>query len=442
MFDYSEAASSVAWSLKLDLMKSWIEAEWVPRFPQKTLLTFRTTSTVVRDDVVERFSPEFALPGGYFFVHYKMEPCAVIPQINDYNNDGAITHRTGAFVYEFANPESGETVQALAISAHYKDDGWSPITLVCLEQDMLPLWAAFAKECNRLGNSFQSTKEVMVIGGRSDSFQPINTWDDVILPAELKLEIQEDVQSFFAKGVDVYKRLSLKPFRKLLLAGVPGTGKTMICSALSKWALDQGHLVIYVSSAEKSQRDRYGSGFTNIQDALGIAANSSHPTLILLEEIDAYLREGEKALVLNVLDGSESEINERGTLLVATTNYPEKIDERVLKRPGRLDRIFIIPETRGLDDAEQMLRRYLGGMWRDEHSAIVPELVGYPGAFIREVAIYALTQVAYDDLDVLPLETLEKSFKGLKSQIDAREDFLSRRREFGFSRLGNGNHGW
>jgi SpoVK/Ycf46/Vps4 family AAA+-type ATPase len=132
-------------------------------------------------------------------------------------------------------------------------------------------------------------------------------------------------------------------------------------------------------------------------------------------------------MVLNVLDGSESSNNDKGTLLIATTNYPEAIDERVLKRPGRLDRIFIIPETRTEADAETMLKRYLGAVWDESHRTIVPELIGYPGAFIREVAIYALTQMAYDDLTELPFEMLDKSFRGLKEQIEARDDFLNKR---------------
>jgi SpoVK/Ycf46/Vps4 family AAA+-type ATPase len=185
--------------------------------------------------------------------------------------------------------------------------------------------------------------------------------------------------------------------------------------------------VIYISSA-----DREGATFEKIEQALDVAANSSQPTIILLEEIDAYLqKKEEKSLVLNVLDGAESAINDEGTLLVATTNYPEAIDERILKRPGRLDRIFIVPETRSEEVAEQMLRQYLGDMWQDVHAEIVPDLVGYPGAFIREVAIYALTQVAYDDLESLSLEMLENSYRRLREQIDERDEFLKRRNGFG-----------
>src|SRR5690606_11008309 len=118
---------------------------------------------------------------------------------------------------------------------------------------------------------------------------------------------------------------------------------------------------------------------------------------------------------------------DKGTLLIATTNYPESIDERVLTRPRRLDRIFIIPETRREEDAEKMLKKYLGEMWQDDHRAVAEQLVGFPGAFIREVAVYALTQVAYDDLPDLPLDLLERSFTTLKEQIEARDDFLTQK---------------
>ena len=120
----------------------------------------------------------------------------------------------------------------------------------------------------------------------------------------------------------------------------------------------------------------------------------------------------------------KARINDRGTLLISTTNYPEAIDERVLKRPGRLDRMFIIPETRTHEDAEQMLRMYLGPLWQEAHQTLVPKFIGYPGAFVREVAVYALTQVAFDELPELPLALLEQSFEGLRDQIAARDDFL------------------
>jgi hypothetical protein len=417
---YDDAIINLGVSLKIDIMAKWIETDWLPRRAEPDLVTLWVADSVVHDTVLGRFSPGFELPNGARFSGITPVECPVIVRVSEHLHTGELAYRSGAFAYHFSLGES-PVVEVLVVASRYTDDG-RMISLACLPKSFLPIWTAFTVECDRLLRAMNPEPKVMIIGGRTASFVPTTRWDEVILPAHLKRDILHEVETFFTKGIDVYRRLNLKPFRKLLLAGVPGTGKTMLCSALAAWALERGYLVIYISSA-----DQMGATFGKIQQALHVASYSQYPTLILLEELDAFLHDREKALVLNVLDGAESSINDRGTLLIATTNYPEAIDERVLKRPGRLDRIFIIPETRRREDAEKMLKQYLGSMWSDEHRALVPRLVGYPGAFIREVAIFALTQVAYDDLTALPLAVLERSFNSLKEQIDVRDDFLTRR---------------
>jgi hypothetical protein len=422
-----------AQALKSDIIGQWIDSEWKPRFPGQDMLTLWVSNACIEDDVIVRFDREKELAGGFRFAGWSPTECAAVTPIHSHDWEGELSYRTGAFTYRFSLPETGETVEVILIASHFNDQGWNIVTLAGLPRVFLPVWMAFENECNRLSTAIEPRPEVIIVGGHANSFVPTVNWDDVVLPEKLKSDIMEDARSFFTKGIDVYKRLNLKPFRKLLLAGVPGTGKTMICSALAKWAIGQGYVVIYVSSAHKGMNDPYGSTFNKIEHALSVAAYSRYPSLILLEELDAYLHAEEKALILNVLDGNESSINDKGTLLVSTTNYPEAIDERILKRPGRLDRIFIIPETRMQEDAEKMLRQYLGAVWQDNHKALVPKLVGYPGAFIREVAVYALTQLAYDDLTELPYDLLERSFANLKDQIDARDDFLT-------NRAANGKH--
>jgi hypothetical protein len=409
--------------LKLDVLGQWIETEWLPHHSDQDLLTLFIPDSCIDDQVIERFNPEFELAGEFLFFGYKKIECPVITRAHNYDHAGHLHERSGAFLYQFTETTTGRITQILVMSAHYGNHGNDLVCLATVPQMFVPIWTAFTNECNRIARSLQPTQKVVVIGGRSPSFVPTISWDEVILPSQLKNDLMDDVVSFFVKGVAVYKRLNLKPFRKLLLAGIPGTGKTMLCTALAKWAIEQGYLVVYISSA-----DRSGATFGKIEHAVAVASHSNFPTLIILEELDAYLHnKEEKAVVLNVLDGAESLVNDKGTLLIATTNYPEAIDERILKRPGRLDRIFIIPEIREHDDAEKMLRKYLGSMWRDEHSVLVPSLIGYPGAFIREVAVYALTQVAYIDGTELSLEMLEDSFKRLKQQIDVRDNFLKHR---------------
>ena len=82
-----------------------------------------------------------------------------------------------------------------------------------------------------------------------------------------------------------------------------------------------------------------------------------------------------------------------------------------------------------------MLKNYLATMWRDDRAKVARKLVGYPGAFIREVAIYALTQVAQDDMEELPLHMLENSFDSLREQIKLRDDFLVKRGAMGYQGL-------
>lgn len=393
-----------------------------------------TTETSVNRHVLERFKPDFELPDDYRFGGYELYPNEVIPHIFMESSNEQITYQSGVFLYRFTKGE--DQIDLFMASTFVSDDFYDEelVCLICLPPNLEPVWQEFVRECKRIDRSLKPKQEVHIIGGWDTSFTPDTQWDDIILPPDVKGGIFDDITSFFAKGVSVYRRLNLKPFRKLLLAGVPGTGKTMLCSALARWAIDQGFLVVYISSA-----DDEGATFRKIQRAIDVASRSEYPALIILEELDAYLHNEEKALVLNVLDGSEGSINEHGTLLIATTNYPEAIDERVLKRPGRLDRIFIVPEMKRVEDAEKMLRLYLATMWRDEHREVAEKLIGYPGAFVREVAIYALTQVARDELDELSLELLVGSFNSLRDQINMRDDFLVRRGTMGYHHATSNN---
>ncbi len=405
--------------LGIELAGRWIETEWTPTRKEQNLITLWIDEVSTNQAVVKQLDPHTPIADGYFFEETRILPNQPGVAVHSATYNGEITYRTGAYVFRFVKEETDQQVEVLVVSAYHTDHG-DLVVLGCMPEDFVTVWRSFEHECDRLAHP---RARVTVIGGRAGSFEPVVDWDDVILPEDLKNELLNDVQSFFTKGIDIYQRLKLKPFRKLLLAGVPGTGKTMLCNALAKWALARDYLVIYVSSA-----DQAGSTFGKIQHALHVAANSNKPTLILLEELDAYLHEQEKALVLNVLDGSESFDNDKGTLLIATTNYPEAIDERVLKRPGRLDRIYIVPEIREPDAAEKMLRQYLGDMWQDDHAEVARKMIGFPGAFIREVAVYALTLVAYDDLPELTVDLLLTSYRRLKEQIDARDNFLKHRR--------------
>jgi hypothetical protein len=391
---------------------AWIEREWIPQHPEFNWSLIYSGDAVANLAVLAKLEADTRFEG-YQYGGRADHPCPEVPRF--------VTHNvpSGAYRYTFVHDETGDQFDALVINVILNERGYDSFTVACVPQSHIAVWHMFAGECYRIQGRMHAGQRVFVIGGRIEDFKPRITLEDVILDEALKADVFNDVRRFYSKGIDVYKRLHLKPFRKLLLAGVPGTGKTMLCTALAKWMLDQGNLVIYVSSS-----DCNGATFSKIDQALNIAANAACPTMILLEEIDAYLHKEQKAMVLNVLDGNESRLNAHGTLLIATTNYPEAIDERVLKRPGRLDRIFIVPPLTNSDQAERMLKLYLGDLWLDAHRALAPRLIGFTGAFVREVVIYALTQFADTELEVLPVSMLVESFEALQAQIDARDDLI------------------
>ena len=416
--------------LRAEIIYHWLEQNWLNTHPDnqifsadgKSILSIRSTTQSIG------YSPL----GNYKFVGYKPLECDVVINLNSIKDSKHET-RSGAYVLYFDNAMG--RLEVPIISTTYREvDGhiwaWYLTSLVAIPEHFIKEWAMFEAEFSRVTNAYDPGGKVFVIGGKIESFIPNVEWDSVILQDKLKSDILSDVENFFDKGVGIYKKLKLKPFRKILFAGPPGTGKTMMCTALAKKALEQGRVVIYVSSSHRNQDDKHGATFNKIEQALAMAANSAVPAMIIIEEFDAYLNVDEKSMILNVLDGNESPLNEHGTLIIATTNYPEAIDPRIMKRPGRLDRIFVIPEVKRALDADKILRQYLGDMWNEEHTNIVGELVNYPAAFIREVSIMALTKCACEGLDELPLETLRESFNSLKIQIDARDNFLSGKSDF------------
>jgi len=234
--------------------------------------------------------------------------------------------------------------------------------------------------------------------------------------------------------VPIYQELNLAPFRKLLLVGPPGTGKTMLCAAMAKLALKKKRVVVYVSGADDD-----GASFHKIHHALNVVANAGYPVLLIVEEIDVYLRKDDKARILNVLDGLESPNNPRGALLLATTNYPEVIDERIAKRPGRMDRILVIPPIQDESLAHQMLEHNMGPQWQADHVEVVPDLVGQTGAFVREIALHARMLAAHNQQRVVDLPTLKQSVASLTSQMNTGDDLMPRRTiGFGSKRGSNG----
>jgi len=416
--------------LKSEELVAWATEEWQKRWPDQPYHTVWAATQCAHALALKRLKPGRKLRGKARYAGYQPLWCPYSIPVNEFSSftrRSTLTEGIGAYIFNFTL--GGETVPVLYVAAYFMEDrcDHESEAIALVPVNALDAWADFEKQCLIAAYRMaHHSKKVYIIGGSEKSFTPSVKWDDIILPAGLKQELRTELETFFSEGVDIYKQVNLPPFRKLLFVGPPGTGKSMLCAALAKVALEMKCIVIYVSSADED-----GTRFDKIQRALRRVAHSAQPTLLIIEELDAYLKDEDKAQILNVLDGFEVPNNPRGALLIATTNYPEKIDERIAKRPGRVDRIIHLPTIQDEDQARQMLKHYMGIQWVDEHAALAEKLVGQTGAFVREIVLYARMMAVNLRETRVSLDLLIHSFKALTQQVESNHA-LEPRRPIGF----------
>jgi SpoVK/Ycf46/Vps4 family AAA+-type ATPase len=140
----------------------------------------------------------------------------------------------------------------------------------------------------------------------------------------------EDARHFF-RNIGFFTRHGQSGMRKVLLTGPPGTGKTSILMAV---AAELGRELPVVLADDDM----------DVVVTCAKAARQQRACIVMVEEMDMLVKPSSGAL--GFLDGTNTERNPAGTYLIATTNYPRKIDKRILKRPGRIDRVIAVAALR------------------------------------------------------------------------------------------------
>lgn len=183
--------------------------------------------------------------------------------------------------------------------------------------------------------------------GRFLFLEPNLRVQDVELPDEIR-EIVTRTLLNFTRHLDRLARLKLPRKRGVLLAGPPGTGKSMLCRALAN------QIEATFIWLTPRQQDRSAD---SIADTWALA-RMLQPTVIVIEDVDflgearnTSAQQGILGELLNQMDGAEQN---NGILTIATTNHPETLDEALRHRPGRFDKIIRIPPP-----SEQGRRRIL-----------------------------------------------------------------------------------
>ena len=160
-------------------------------------------------------------------------------------------------------------------------------------------------------------------------------WEQILISEGLRHRLEDEVIGFFSpRARQLYASLGVPYRRGVLLYGPPGNGKTSIIRVLGG-ALPAVTTMTLQPHAEFNDDD--------LKRVLRHWARHA-PAMLVIEDIDSIFQ-NEKIHVskfLNMLDGITQPCN-GGVLLVATTNYPDRLDRAINNRPGRFDVVVEIP---------------------------------------------------------------------------------------------------
>ena len=223
------------------------------------------------------------------------------------------------------------------------------------------------------------------------------TFADVAGCDEAKEEVQEIVD--YLKAPSRYQSLGGRVPRGILLAGSPGTGKTLLAKAIA----GEAGVPFFSISGSDFVEMFVGVGASRVRDMFEQAKKNA-PCIIFIDEIDAVGRQrgaglggsnDEREQTLNQLlvemDGFESN---HTVIVIAATNRPDVLDP-ALQRPGRFDRQVVVPlpDIRG---REQILKVHAKKVPLDESVDLTSLARGTPGFsgadlanLVNEAALFA-----------------------------------------------------
>jgi len=177
------------------------------------------------------------------------------------------------------------------------------------------------------------------------------SWDSIVLDADTKREIKANTVDFLRRG-DEWSKYGIPLKRGILLAGEPGTGKTIICKALMAAA---DGITCVTTSGYALDDDDY------ITELYELAEDLS-PSIVFIEDIDligqnrmefGYMRGPALLSLLSVMDGVEEQ---REVVTIATTNCLETLDKALSERPSRFDRVIRLSRP-SIEQRIELVRR-------------------------------------------------------------------------------------
>lgn len=253
-------------------------------------------------------------------------------------------------------------------------------------------------------------------------------FSDVAGNEAAKQDLSEIVD--FLKNPKKYEKLGAKIPRGVLLAGEPGTGKTLMARAVA----GEANVPFFSISGSEFAEMFVGVGASRVRDLFGKAKKNA-PSIVFIDEIDAVAhkrdarggagREDEQTLnqILVEMDGFD---NDSGVIVIAATNRVDMLDKALL-RPGRFDRHVnvTLPERK---DRVEILKVHFKNKPVDEKvsiDALAAKTAGSSGADLANIANEAAITAARLGHDKITNKDVTEAFERIAIGPERKSKVMS-----------------
>lgn len=222
----------------------------------------------------------------------------------------------------------------------------------------------------------------------------------------------DQIQRFW-ESKETFNKLGFLHKRGILFYGAAGCGKTATIKIIVDDVIKRNGIAVYIRNFEETSE-----GLKILRKV-----EPDRPIVAIEEDIETFLKEKDELReFLAFLDG-ENQIN--NIVNLATTNNPEELEERIIKRPGRFD--LVIGVNPPIKNARyEYLKMLLAEILSDkEIMELAVQTQGLGFSHLRELVVCVVP------LKLDKKETLERLKKGITEKVKVKK--LGNESELGFT---------